>query len=85
MVCAQLFAFGRVSQRREEGRARRERKREERRLAMIQCEKEELDSETNGFGNGSLNGSMQHTKQHKRIPSLKKQFSEEDTEDEIIM
>ena len=88
MVCAQLFAFGRVSQRREEGRERRERKREERRLALLKREKEELDSETNGFhevGNGSLNGSTTHAKQHKRIPSLKKHFSEEETEDEIIM
>ena len=89
MVCAQLFAFGRVSQRREEGRERRERKREERRLALLKQENEELDvMKSNGYrevGNGSLNGSTKHAKQHKRISSLKKHSSEEETEDEIIM
>ena len=82
MVCAQLFAFGRVSQRRAEGRERRERKREERRNVQLERENN-IEKNVNG-GVRSQNGDVAHRKLHVESSS-QSSGGLDDTEDEIIL
>ena len=86
MVCAQLVAFGRVSQSREEIRARRElkreREREERRRARMHEEQE-------GNEESLENGDARHVNGNGHCKADRKQQlmrdDSEGTEDEIIL
>lgn len=90
MVCAQLVAFGRVSRRREEGREGRERRKEEKRMALSQAEKG-YDKASNGLigrqndhGNGNGNGNGVHGKQDEELVETDSQEHTE-TEDEMML
>ena len=86
MVCAQLVAFGSVSQTREERRARKEmkkeREREERRRALMQDE-QEGNGESLGNGHaGHVNGNGHYVAENKLQRPLRE--DSDGTEDEII-
>lgn len=90
MVCAQLVAFGRVSRRREEGREGRERRKEEKRMALLQAEKGH-DKASNGLigrqndhGTGNVNGNGMHGKQDEELVETDRQEHTE-TEDEMML
>ena len=80
MVCAQLVAFGRVSQSRAEGRERRDKKKEEKLVEEAQIEKQG-EQASNGRCKDQ-NGSVRHGRES---PSDMESEVSAQTEDEMIL